>query len=142
MKPAQQGDVVGVHYIGTLGDGTTFDSSRDGDPLQFTLGGDRLLPAFEAAVEGMTPGETKTFTIPAEDAYGPYQDDLVLTVARDSIPADIPLDIGEQLEVRFTNGESGVVTIAEVSEQTCTLDANHPLAKEDLTFDIEVVSVS
>ncbi|MDR2573088.1 MAG: peptidylprolyl isomerase [Desulfovibrio sp.] len=137
--PLKNGDSVRVHYIGTLADGTVFDSSRKREPLEFTLGGNMLLPGFEAAVEGREPGETVTVTIPAEQAYGDVDPELVFTVVRMQVPSHIPLEVGTALQLSNEQGRMDVV-ITEVGEDDVTLDANHPLAGKDLNFEIEILS--
>lgn len=141
MAKAEQGDTVKVHYTGTLSDGTEFDSSRDRDPLEFTVGANEVLPDFEIAVVDMDEGESKTITITAENAYGPYRDDMKLTIPREQIPKGLEVEIGNQYHIPQQNGHSVVVTVTNIEGDEVTLDANHPLAGEDLTFDIEVVAV-
>ncbi|WOD37820.1 peptidylprolyl isomerase [Nodosilinea sp. E11] len=141
MTPAKTGDSVSIHYTGRLEDGTVFDSSRDRDPLQFAIGNGEVIPGFEAAVVGMTPGDAKTEIIAAENAYGPHQPDMVMVVERHHIPADIPLDVGQQLQLQGPQGQAVPVMVTEVSEAEVTLDANHPLAGETLIFDIELVAI-
>ena len=136
---ATEGDTVQVHYTGILADGTEFDSSRDGDPLQFTLGAGRMIPGFENAVYGMKKGQTKTVTIPAAEAYGPYDDELLIEVDREDLPEDIVPEVGADIIVTYSSGQSQKVPIVEVTETTVTIDANHHLAGEDLTFEITLV---
>ena len=141
MGQAQSGDTVKVHYTGKLNDGTVFDGSTDRDPLQFKIGGGQVIPDFEQAVVGMRPGDSKTIDIESANAYGPYNDDLVLVVEREAIPPDLPLAVGQQLQIQQEDGQALPVLITDVSEATVTLDANHPLAGQDLTFDIELVAI-
>lgn len=141
MTQAQPGDTVQVHYTGKLPDGTTFDSSLQRDPLQFTLGQGEIIPGFEQAVVGMTPGESKTETVPSDEAYGPHRDDMLLEVDRQQLPQDMQPQIGQQLQVRRQDGTSVPVVVADVSDSQVTLDANHPLAGQDLTFDITLVAI-
>ncbi len=141
MSKAQKGDKVKVHYTGKLDDGTVFDSSRKGEPLEFTLGSGEIIPAFEDNIVGMEEGEKKTFTIKAEDAYGPHREDLVIEVKKEEFPPDITPYEGQQLQLTQPDGHSFVVTVKEVKEDTVVLDANHPLAGKDLTFEVEVVKV-
>ncbi len=138
---AEDGDTVKVHYTGKLEDGTVFDTSIGGDPLQFTIGDGQLIPGFEQAVVGMRPGESKTVKIPADDAYGPYHEELVIVIDRDQFPEDLQPEIGQQLQIRQADGQIIPVTVIDVSESSVTLDANHPLAGKDLTFDIELVEI-
>ncbi len=141
MTQAKTGDSVSIHYTGKLQDGTVFDSSRDRDPLQFAIGNGEVIPGFEAAVVGMTPGDAKTEVIPAESAYGPRQPEMVMVVERQQIPADIPLDVGLQLQLQGPAGQTVPVMVTDLSEAEVTLDANHPLAGETLIFDIELVAI-
>jgi peptidylprolyl isomerase len=142
MTQAKSGDTVAVHYTGTLADGTVFDSSRDRDPLTFTLGSGQVIPGFEEAITGMQPGETRTTTIPADQAYGQRYDDLLFEVERDQLPPDLSPTVGEQYQMRQQDGQVIVVTVQDVAPAHVTFDANHPLAGEDLTFDLELVSIS
>jgi peptidylprolyl isomerase len=138
---AKNGDTVQVNYTGKLADGTVFDSSVGREPLEFTLGADQVIPGFEKAVFGMKVGEKKTVTIPVDEAYGPYRDDLVAEVPREKLPEDITPEVGQQLGVKRTDGGTSIVTIISVSDNAVTIDANHPLAGKDLTFEIELVKI-
>jgi len=138
---AKDGDIVDVHYTGTLADGSEFDSSEGKDPLQFTIGAGQMIPGFESAVYGMKVGETKTVTIPAAEAYGPHDEDLMIEVNRDELPEEIEPAVGLQIGVTFEGGQQGQATIVEVTETTVTLDANHFLAGKDLIFEIKLVKV-
>ncbi len=138
--PVKQGDTLRVHYTGTLTDGTVFDSSRERDPLEFTLGRGMLIPGFEAAVMGHEAGETVTVTIPPEDAYGEVDLELIFTVARSQVPAHIPLEVGTPLQLSNEQGQMDVI-ITEVDAEEVTLDANHPLAGKALTFEIEILEI-
>lgn len=138
MKKANEGDRVKVHYTGKLSDGTVFDSSEGREPLEFTLGEGHLIRGFENAVAGMSVGEKKTVTIPAGEAYGPRRDDLVVHVERSQVPRDIDLEVGMGLQIK-QNGGALQVIVAELDENGVTLDANHPLSGQDLTFEIELV---
>ncbi|HEX2168460.1 MAG TPA: peptidylprolyl isomerase [Longimicrobiales bacterium] len=140
MPSAKAGDTVRVHYTGKLEDGSVFDSSDGRDPLEFTVGTGQVIPGFEAAVSGMSPGEERSVTIPATDAYGDRKDDLVIVVDRTQLPPDIEPSVGQQLQLS-QEGRAFVVTIADVTPEKITLDANHPLAGEDLTFDLELVGI-
>ncbi len=142
MAQAKTGNHVKVNFTGRLDDGTIFASSLNSDPLEFTLGDSEVLPAIEDAVAGMEPGESKTVYVPAEDAFGPRREDLVQEVPRDSLPEDLDVEIGEQLVVEQPGGEPVLLSVADISEFSVTLDANHPLAGQDLTFDLELVDVS
>ena len=141
MTQAKQGDRVKVNYTGKLDDGTVFDSSEGDDCLEFTIGEGRIIRDFEAAVIGMQPGESKTIRTPAERAYGPHDENLVIQVDRQMVPPDMEVQAGMQLAMRQENG--GVIPgpVAGVTDQAVILDANHPLAGKDLTFDIELVGI-
>lgn len=140
MDRAQAGDTVRVHYTGSLDDGSVFDSSRGRDPLEFTLGEGRVIAGFDEAVTGMSPGEERTVTVPADHAYGGRREELVFAVPRGQFPDEMEPAVG--LEVQLSQGgQRAVARIAEVSDETVTLDANHPLAGKDLTFDLELVEI-
>ena len=141
MRQARQGDTVTVHYRGTLTDGTEFDSSAGRSPLEFTIGAGQVVPGFENAVTGMREGEKKTATFDAGQAYGERRDDLLLSVSRDQLPEGAKVAVGDTLELGLANGESVPVQIAELTETTLTLDANHPLAGKDLTFELELMKI-
>jgi len=141
MVQAKSGDIVKVHYTGTLEDGTVFDTSVEREPLEFTLGQGQLIPGFEQAVIGMKVGDLKTIEIPADQAYGPHRDDLILVIERDQLPVDLDPKVGQQLQMMQADGRSIVVTITDVFETTVTIDANHPLAGKKLTFEIELVEI-
>ncbi|MEO0491215.1 MAG: peptidylprolyl isomerase [Cyanobacteria bacterium P01_A01_bin.123] len=142
MTQATHGNTVKIHYTGRLEDGTVFDSSVDRDPLEFTIGGGGIIPGFEEAVMGMAPGESKTTTIAPESAYGPYRPEMVLKVEREQIPEDIPLSVGQQMQIRQPDGSAVPVIVTEMNEGDVTLDGNHPLAGENLVFDIELVEIN
>jgi peptidylprolyl isomerase len=140
MSEAQKNDTVQIHYTGKLNDGTVFDSSRDGDPLQFTLGANQVIPGFENAVVGMEVGDSKTVEIPVDQAYGERREDLVLEVTLDQFPA--APEIGQRFELRTQSGQAIPATVAAVNDSHATLDANHPLAGQPLTFDLELVAIA
>ncbi len=141
MSKAKNGDTVKVHYTGKLDDGTVFDCSDNRDPLEFTIGQSQVIPGFEDVVIGMDLGETRTTTIPADRAYGPHSDDMVIEVERDKLQADVEPKVGELWKISGSGKEPMVVRVVEVTDDKVTLDANHPLAGKDLTFDIRVVDV-
>jgi peptidylprolyl isomerase len=141
MVQAKEGDTVKVHYTGKLEDGTVFDTSEERTPLEFTIGSGQIIRGFEQAVVGMEPGEAKTATIPPEDAYGPHREDMTLTVDRGQFPEEIKPEPGQQLQVQQPDGRAAIVTVSDVSESTVTLDANHPLAGQPLTFEIRLVDI-
>lgn len=137
----KNGDRVAVHYTGKLSDGSVFDSSRDRDPLEFVLGQRNVIPGFEKAILGMESGETKTATVPASEAYGEHQPEMIVEFERDKIPPDLDVQVGQQLQVQTTSGQSLPARVIDTSDSGVTLDANHPLAGKDLTFEIEVVKI-
>lgn len=141
MDPAKTGDTVRVHYRGELTDGTVFDSSADREPLEFTLGSGQVIPGFDSAVTGMSPGEKKTVKIAADDAYGQRYEEQLLTLKRDQLPPGVDVEVGQALELTDDQGRTWAVTVAEVTPETITLDANHELAGKDLTFHLELVSI-
>lgn len=141
MQQAKRGDTVHVHYKGTLDDGSVFDSSEGSEPIVFTLGAGEVIPGFEQAIEGMATGEKKTQHIPAEQAYGERRDELVFTVAREQMPEGTDVEVGDMLRVGFPDGSSAAVQVAGIEAGGVTLDANHPLAGKNLTFELELVAI-
>ena len=140
MQQAQAGDTVRIHYTGTLRDGTVFDSSRGGEPLEFVVGKGQVITGVNDAVAGMAVGEEKVVTVSAEDAYGPRREELTLTVGREQFPDGIDPQIGQQLQMSRA-GQVFRVTVQEVAGDAVVLDANHPLAGQDLTFEVELVEI-
>tara|TARA_R110001606_G_scaffold99172_1_gene218952 strand:- start:562 stop:996 length:435 start_codon:yes stop_codon:yes gene_type:complete len=141
MTQASTGDTVRIHYVGTLQDGTQFDASTGRDPLEFTIGENRILPLLETAIVGMAVGETATVAIGATDAYGVRDPEAVQQVERTMIPDEIELAVGNQLQASAQNGQTIVLTVVAFDDETVTVDGNHPLAGEDLTFAIELVEI-
>lgn len=141
MTEARKGNAVKVHYTGKLKDGTVFDSSREREPLQFTLGEGKMIPGFEKAVEGMKSGDKVTAEIPSKDAYGDRRDDLVVEVEKEKVPDNIKPEVGQQLSIKQPNGDQIPVVVTETKQQSIVLDANHPLAGKDLVFEIELMDV-
>ncbi|NTV02830.1 MAG: peptidylprolyl isomerase [Chlorobiaceae bacterium] len=142
MAQAKHGDTVRVHYTGTFDDGTVFDSSAEREPLQFTIGSGQVIPGFDNAVLNMTLGEKKTVNIPADQAYGPRSEELVAEIGRDRLPADLEVEIGQQLQVGLADGGQTVVLIVDLNDETVTLDANHPMAGMDLNFELELIEIA
>jgi FKBP-type peptidyl-prolyl cis-trans isomerase 2 len=137
------GKNVKVHYTGSLPDGTVFDSSREREPLDFTVGAGHVIKGFNDAVAGMSVGETKTITIVADEAYGPYREDMVFEVDSTQFAEGVVPEVGMQLQSQVEEGAPpNVVTVAKVTEEKITLDANHPLAGKDLTFELELMEVA
>ncbi len=147
MSQAKQGDAVKVHYTGKLADGTVFDSSESGEediaaePFAFTIGTEQVIPGFEQAVIGMAVGEAKTVTIPVAGAYGNHMEQMVAVVKKSDIPPNITPEVGQHLEITQEDGSSFPVIITAVTDEEVTLDANHPLAGHDLTFEIKLVAI-
>ena len=161
MAQAKNGDKVRVHYTGTLDDGSIFDSSEEteagggdacgdhdcgcggnaGGPMEFVIGQGNLIPKFEAAVIGLEPGQSVTVKIPADEAYGQRAEEMVAVIERSEIPADMKPQVGDHLEVIMQDNTPMPVMVTEVTDTSITLDANHPLAGLDLTFDIRLVEI-
>jgi len=142
MSEAKNGDTVKVHYTGTLSDGSEFDSSRGREPLEFTLGAGGIIAGFDDAVTGMTVGDRQTVTIPAAEAYGSHNPEMVQEVPRSMLPDDMEVEEGMKLQAQGPGGQPFVVTVTAVAAETVTVDGNHPLAGQDLTFDIELVEIA
>lgn len=141
MTKARSGDTVRIHYTGTLDDGTEFDSSSGRDPLEFALGGGQVIPGFDNAVDGMSVGETKTVTIPPAEAYGQRHEQLVQQVAKSALPDNIDPTVGMQLQSRSPEGQVMNLIVTDVQDDSITVDANHPLSGQALTFAIELVEI-
>lgn len=141
MSQAKSGDTVHVHYTGKLDDGTVFDSSEGRDPLSFELGKEMVVPGFEKAVSGMEIGEKKTVSFPSDEAYGPRMDQLVFMVPRENLPPGYDPQEGQMLRMETKDGRQMDVMVVGADESSVKLDANHPLAGKDLTFDVELVKV-
>ena len=139
--PAKSGDTVRIHYTGTLTDGEQFDSSRDKQPIEFTLGKGQMIAGFEAAVDGMTLGERKTVTIPSDEAYGAHDPALLQEVPKTRLPPDLELTIGMVVQAADATGRTMRLSVQEIRDETVIFDANHPLAGKDLIFDIELVEL-
>lgn len=140
-RKAQQGDTVRVEYTGRFENGEIFDTSSGTEPLEFKLGGEQVIPGFEKAVLGMQAGEKKTVTISPEDGYGEHYDTLVLVMQRENFPGDITPEIGMQLHLVDENEHAMPVMVTEITNDTITLDANHPLAGVPLIFEIELKEI-
>jgi FKBP-type peptidyl-prolyl cis-trans isomerase 2 len=141
MAQVKHGDTVRLHYTCKLDDGKVFDTSSKCAPLQFTIGEDQVTADLELAVVGMNPGESKNIKIPADRAYGPYCNEMVLVVARSEFPEDLKPEVGQKLQIRQEDDEEIAVLVTHVSELSVTLDANHPLATKDLTIDISLIEI-
>jgi peptidylprolyl isomerase len=141
LAQAKTGDAVSVEYTGKLPDGTIFDSSAESGPLEFTLGQGQIIPGLEQSIAGMKIGESRTITIPADQAYGQRNDDLIQVVPRNQLPEYLEPEVGMQLQSTRIDGETAVVTVVEVTDTSITIDANSSLAGKDLTFDIKLTSI-
>jgi peptidylprolyl isomerase len=134
----EDGKKVRIHYTGTLSDGSQFDSSAGRDPLEFETGSGMVIPGFDAAVRDMEVGAKKTVTLPAKEAYGEIRDEMVGDIPKDRFPEELELQVGMPLQMQ---GPLPVM-IREIKEEAVTVDANHPLAGKDLTFELELVGVA
>jgi len=161
MAQAKKGDRVTINFVGTLEDGTVFDSTLETDmdscstdecssddcccgetgPMELVIGEDEFFTQVEEALVGMAPGEKKTVVIPAEDGFGDYDEEKVFQVKRSDVPDDIYPEVGQELELTGEDDEILEVTVIEVSDEDITFDANHPLAGEDLTYEVELVEI-
>jgi len=141
MTTAKTGDKVKVHYTGTLKSGETFDSSRGREPLEFTIGEQRLIADFEKTVVGMAIGETRNVNISAVNAYGEIDKELIVTIPKNNVPPELNPQKGQHLQLNQPDGRIVPVVVVEVTDEGVVIDANHPLAGQDLTFAIELVEI-
>lgn len=141
MSVATKGNTVRVHYTGKLNDGTVFDSSENREPLEFVVGEGNMIKGFDAAVQGMSLGSNKSVVIPSEEAYGAKREDMMVDIPIDQVPADIKPEVGMDLSIQNQEGQPMPVKVVNVDEEKITLDANHPLAGQELTFDIKLVEI-
>jgi peptidylprolyl isomerase len=142
MTRAKHGDSVKINFTGKLEDGSVFANTADSEPLEFKLGEGKILPSIENAVEGMEVGQSKSVKVPPEKAYGRRRDELIGEVGRDKFPENVAIKVGQQFEVPQPEGRSMVVKVVDVSEQTITIDGNHPLAGRELNFDLELLEIA
>jgi len=142
MAQAKKGDTVKVHYTGKLHTGVIFDTSEGCDPLEFEIGSGSFIPGFEEAVEGMSPGESKTVKIPPEKGYGLYRDDRVITMDKKDLHLDVEPVEGTEVEICISDGSYVPAQITHVTEDKVTLDANHPLVEQELIFDIKLIEIT
>jgi len=142
MSQAKSGDTVKIHYTGTLDDGTEFDSSAGREPLEFAIGSGQVIAGFDNAVDGMTAGDSKTVTIPAGEAYGERHDQLVQEMPNTALPEDMKPEVGMQLQSQSPDGQVMNLLVTAVEVESITVDGNHPLAGQALTFAIELVEVA
>lgn len=141
MVQVEDGDTVMVHYTGKLEDDTVFDTTANRDPLQFTIGEGQIIPRFERAMIGLEPGESKIIKVPADEAYGPHREELLVVIDRSHLPVDTEPEVGQQFQIRQPDNQTIVATVTDVTESRVTLDANHPLAGEDLIFDVQLMEI-
>jgi len=141
MTAIKKGDTVRIHYTGTLTDGSVFDTSQGRDPLEFQVGVGHVIAGLDAALMGMSEGDKKVVDIPCDQAYGPVRDGGRQSFERSMIPAEVPLEAGGQLQMQTQDGRVMLMQVISFDDATVEVDANHPLAGKDLTFDFEVVSV-
>ena len=142
MSLAKNGDKVKVHFTGKLENGKIFDTSKDSKPLEFTIGAGEMMPGFEKGIIGMTTGDTRTFTVLPEEAYGSRRVELVATVEKSHFPPDITPTIGQPLQITTPDGEVLDLVITSIDGDMVTIDANHPLAGESLLFEVELVEIA
>ncbi len=142
MSKIEKGSTVKVHYTGKLETGEVFDTSRQREPLEFTMGQGQLIPGFENAILGLAVGEETTANIPSNEAYGEHNPEMVITVTKDQLPDDMEPAEGLQLQLNQPNGQPIPCVVSKVEGEEVTIDANHPLAGKDLTFEIEVVDIA
>lgn len=141
MQQAKKGDKVKVHYHGKLTNGETFDSSAGREPLEFEIGAGSVIKGFDEGVSGMKVGEKRTINIPVDEAYGQRSEDMLIEFPKDRFPNDMEIKEGMQLMMSNGTGQNIPVIVVEVKDDAVILDANHPLAGEDLIFDIELVEI-
>ncbi len=142
MSQAEEGKTIKLHYTGKLDDGTVFDSSLEREPLEVKLGTNSVIPGFEKGLLGMTVGEKKTIEVPFDQAYGERTEELIVDVAKTHFPEDSEPQVGQKLAMTLTDGNVAHVTVVEVGEEAVKLDANHPLAGKNLTFEVELLEVA
>jgi FKBP-type peptidyl-prolyl cis-trans isomerase 2 len=138
---AEAGNKVKVHYTGTLDDGQVFDSSRESQPLEFELGAGQVIPGFDQAINGMEIGETKKVTIPEADAYGPYNPEMVFTTDSSQFDEGVEPKVGQQFQAQTPEGQPLLLLVKEINDEGIVMDANHPMAGKDLTFELELMEI-
>ena len=141
MQQVKKGDKVKVHYHGRLNNGETFDKSEGREPLEFEVGSGSVIKGFDDGVTGMAAGDKKTINIPFDDAYGPVNPDMIIEMPKERFPKDMEIEVGMPLGMSDNQGQQFQVTIVEIKDDVVLLDANHPLAGEDLIFDLELVEI-
>ena len=141
MQQVKKGDKVKVHYHGKLTNGETFDSSAGREPLEFEVGGGLVIKGFDKGVTGMSVGDKKTINIPFDEAYGPRNPEMLIEIPKENFPKELDLEIGLPLMVNNDSGQNFQVVVSQIKDTSVILDANHPLAGEDLVFDLELVEI-
>ncbi len=141
MQKVKNGDKVKVHYHGKLTSGETFDSSSGREPLEFEVGSGMVIKGFDDGVTGMIVGEKKTINIPYDEAYGPRNSEMMIEMPKDRFPKDMELEVGMPLMMSDGSGQNFEVVVMQIKEDSVVLDANHPLAGQDLVFDLELVEI-
>jgi peptidylprolyl isomerase len=142
MNRVKNGLYVQVHYEGTLQDGETFDTSRNGEPMEIKIGEGQIIQGFEEALMGMEPNEKKKFTLAPDKAYGERDESLERSFDRSQVPPDMNLKVGDTVGLHTTQGQRLPVQVKSVDDQKIVVDLNHPLAGETLTFDIELIGIT
>lgn len=138
---AEEGDTVKLHFIGTLKDGSVFARTTDQDPVELTLGDHQIFAKVEEEIVGMRTGDTKTITVPSQEAFGPHREELMIPMNRDSVPQGDELTVGQVIQFERPDGQTVRVKVDKLTESTVVIDANHPLAGKDLTFEIKLIGV-
>jgi FKBP-type peptidyl-prolyl cis-trans isomerase 2 len=141
INRAKNGQTVKVHYTVKKEDNSVYATSKDGQPIQFKVGGGGVISGLEKGVVGMKTGDSKILNVPPEEAFGAMRDELITTVKRDALPEDVTPTVGKALRMKRPDGENLRLKVTEVKEDTVTLDANHPLAGQMLTLDVEMVEI-
>lgn len=142
MTAVAAGNKIKVHYTGTLDNGEVFDSSREAQPLEFEVGAGQVIPGFDQAVVGMQVGESKQVRIPEEEAYGPYNDNMVFDADPSQFEEGLSPQVGQQFQTQMQDGTPLLLTVKSIEDGKIMLDANHPMAGKALTFDLEVVEIN
>jgi len=142
MSQVKDGNTAKIHFTGKLENGEVFDTSLEREPMEFRVGNGDVMPGLEAGVVGMAIGDTKTIEIPPEQGFGARHEDLVVEVVKNLIPESVTPEVGQRMQVSKEEGEMIVVTIIDMSDDTVTLDANHPLAGHTLFFDVELIEIA
>jgi peptidylprolyl isomerase len=141
MAEAKVGDTVKIHFTGKLQDETVVETSKDRDPLEFTIGDGNVIPGLEQGVIGMAAGDKKTIAISPEDAFGQPQEDLLVDINKSEFPKDVELKAGAYLNIESSDGKEFKAKVVEIKEEMVTLDANHPLAGATINYDVELIEI-